>query len=86
MDTCNESLSRTVTEILFSSVHDAHVDLIRMLFNLAVSLLRRRLCSIARFGHIGISCPSCCRHGFATKANCEPTMLCDQKLLHKHNR
>lgn len=45
MDTCNESLSRTVTEILQSSVHDAHVDLIRMLFNLAVSLLRRRLCS-----------------------------------------
>ena len=45
MDTCNESLSRRVIEILQSSVHDAHVDLIRMLFNLALSLLRRRLCS-----------------------------------------
>ena len=45
-----------------------------------------RLCSTARFGHIGISCPSCCRHGFATKANCEPTMLCDQKLLHRRSR
>lgn len=45
MDTCNESLSRRVTEILQSSVHDAHVDLIRRLFNLALNPLRCRLCS-----------------------------------------